>query len=290
MATSRLCELMKSIADAIRFQHGTTEDTERIPPCDFPDEIRRISARPEAPAGVYVVEDKTVDINSGSYTGMNYIRVFGKGYGRQFEASQSLRKVQYNEGVEEIGYRACYGAEALDTVILPTTLKTLGASAFQGAEKLSTIVLSDGLTKKLPDGLTEIPASCFLNCYYIAELELPDSIKTIGKSAFSSDARFVLTKLPENLETIDEAGFYKVSSSFKEIPPKVTTIGKNAFYNNTGLTEITFKGTPSSVASTAFSGCSNITTINVPWAEGAVANAPWGATSAIINYNYTEGE
>jgi hypothetical protein len=25
----------------------------------------------------------------------------------------------------------------------------------------------------------------------------------------------------------------------------------------------------------------------VPWAEGAVANAPWGATNATINYNYT---
>jgi hypothetical protein len=37
----------------------------------------------------------------------------------------------------------------------------------------------------------------------------------------------------------------------------------------------------------AFSGCANITTINVPWAEGAVENAPWGATNATINYNYT---
>ena len=36
-------------------------------------------------------------------------------------------------------------------------------------------------------------------------------------------------------------------------------------------------------------GCTNLTTINVPWAEGAVAGAPWGATNATINYNYTGG-
>lgn len=30
-------------------------------------------------------------------------------------------------------------------------------------------------------------------------------------------------------------------------------------------------------------------TRGVPWAEGAVTNAPWGATNATINYNYTGG-
>lgn len=37
----------------------------------------------------------------------------------------------------------------------------------------------------------------------------------------------------------------------------------------------------------AFEGCTNLTAINVPWAEGAVANAPWGATNAAVSYNYT---
>ena len=40
--------------------------------------------------------------------------------------------------------------------------------------------------------------------------------------------------------------------------------------------------------SSAFDGCTNLTDIKVPWAEGAVANAPWGATNATITYNYTE--
>ena len=60
-----------------------------------------------------------------------------------------------------------------------------------------------------------------------------------------------------------------------------------AFSNCTSLTSITFEGTPSSIATMAFYECSNLKTINVPWAEGAVANAPWGATNATINYNYT---
>jgi hypothetical protein len=55
-----------------------------------------------------------------------------------------------------------------------------------------------------------------------------------------------------------------------------------------GITTLTFKGTPTSISNKAFSSCSKLKTINVPWAEGAVANAPWGATNATINYNYTE--
>ena len=37
----------------------------------------------------------------------------------------------------------------------------------------------------------------------------------------------------------------------------------------------------------AFKNCTALTTINVPWSEGEVASAPWGATNATINYNYT---
>lgn len=50
---------------------------------------------------------------------------------------------------------------------------------------------------------------------------------------------------------------------------------------------MTFEGKPTRIDSNAFYNCSNLKTINVPWAEGEVANAPWGATKATINYNYT---
>ena len=61
-----------------------------------------------------------------------------------------------------------------------------------------------------------------------------------------------------------------------------------AFQNCTSFTSITFKSTPTTIASSAFNGCTNLTDIKVPWAEGAVSGAPWGATNATITYNYTE--
>ena len=68
----------------------------------------------------------------------------------------------------------------------------------------------------------------------------------------------------------------------------ITNIGFGVFANCTGLTSITFEGNPKTIHSSAFNGCSNLTTIYVPWSQGQVANAPWGASKATIIYDYTE--
>ena len=71
------------------------------------------------------------------------------------------------------------------------------------------------------------------------------------------------------------------------LPSSVTDIENNAFDNCTSLTTLTFKGKPRNIRPKAFVMCGRLLTINVPWAAGEVANAPWGATNATINYNYT---
>lgn len=68
----------------------------------------------------------------------------------------------------------------------------------------------------------------------------------------------------------------------------INTTNAAAFGKCGGLTSVTFEGKPSgNIAKNTFQGCINLTEIKVPWAEGAVANAPWGATNATITYNYT---
>ena len=95
--------------------------------------------------------------------------------------------------------------------------------------------------------------------------------------------------LPSDLTSIGENAFYKFTNlALTSLPDGVTSIGAYAFRDCTKLTKLTFKGKPSSITSNAFNGCTNLLTINVPWAEGEVENAPWGATKATINYSYVE--
>ena len=114
-------------------------------------------------------------------------------------------------------------------------------------------------------GYTAIRPYAFYNCTNLALTSLPSGITSIGDYAFRGCTNLALTSLPSGL----------------------TNIENRAFYNCTGLTSITFQGKPKTISSSAFSSCTNLKTINVPWASGEVKSAPWGATNATINYNYT---
>ena len=114
-----------------------------------------------------------------------------------------------------------------------------------------------------------------------------NGITSIGSYAFAYCTNLALTSLPESLTSIDNYAFNNCTNlALTSLPENLTSIGNYAFHGCTSLTSLTFKGTPTSISVDAFRYCNNLKTINVPWAEGAVANAPWGATNATINYNY----
>ena len=170
--------------------------------------------------------------------------------------------------------------KTLSITSLPACITSIGSYAFFGCTNLA-------LTS-LPSGVTEIGIGAFNGCTQLALTSLPDGLTEIVGSAFYGCGQLALTSLPNGLTKIDTYTFYYCTNlALTSLPSGITSIGNNAFYGCTNLTSITFTGTPTSIGSNAFSGCTNLTTINVPWAEGEVANAPWGATNATINYNYT---
>ena len=121
------------------------------------------------------------------------------------------------------------------------------------------------LTNATLHGYTIIRNIAFYNCPKLALTSLPSGLTSIGNNAFNNCSKLALTSLP----------------------PGITSIGNFAFQNCSSLASLTFEGEPKSISGTAFNGCTNLTTINVPWAPGAVADAPWGAINATINYNST---
>ena len=108
------------------------------------------------------------------------------------------------------------------------------------------------------------------------------------EETYDADGNLIGAKLYGYTKVRDGAFVDCTSLALTSLPASLTSIDKRAFQNCTSLTSITFKGTPTTVVSSAFDGCTNLTDIKVPWAEGTVPNAPWGATNATITYNYTE--
>ena len=200
--------------------------------------------------------------------------------------------------------KAFYKCTTLALTSLPSVITSIGNSAFASCFNLALTSLPSGITSigdsafsscrnlaltSLPDGLTSIGNTAFEACSNLALTSLPSGITSIGKNAFRNCTKLALTSLPDGLTSISNSAFGSCTKlALTSLPSGITSIGNSAFKDCTSLTSITFTGKPTTISSSAFEGCTNLTTINVPWAEGEVANAPWGATNATINYNYTE--
>ena len=204
--------------------------------------------------------------------------------------------------IEEIGFAAFSGCDNLELKEFPKSVKKIGSQAFSNTYKVSFSELPNGvmydsgacngmlgLTQiKLPSEWTEIPSSFFATCKNLVSVEFSPNITTIGTSCFQMCSNLALASLPSTLVTISERAFFQTPAlKINKIPANVQTIGKWAFSYCNLMTTLTFEGTPASIDAAAFYNCNNLTTINVPWSEGEVANAPWGATKATINYNHT---
>ena len=145
-----------------------------------------------------------------------------------------------------------------------------------------------GIISRFPAGATKP----YIEEIYNSDGQLIDAkmygYKAIRDGAFSDCTNLALTTLPSGITNIGVGAFSNCTSlALTTLPSGITNIGDGAFSNCSSLVSLTFEGTPESIGGSAFYGCSNLTTINVPWAEGAVANAPWGATNATITYGYT---
>ena len=159
-------------------------------------------------------------------------------------------------------------------------------------ETMCTAIIErgDAQVTKLPDAVTKIGSYAFYNYTKLTSISLPNSITSIGDYAFYGCTNLVSISLPNSITSIGRSAFYGCTKlALTSLPSSITSIGDHAFSQCLGLTELTFKSTPTTIDSRVFSSCTNLKTINVPWAEGAVKNAPWGATNATINYNYRGG-
>lgn len=159
----------------------------------------------------------------------------------------------------------------------------------EGGGSFKAVIERTAVSPTLPGDLTTIGYSAFSGCPNLALTSLPSGMTNIGSYAFQSCPKLALTSLPSGITRI---GYYAFNGcrnlAITRLPPGITNIGFGVFANCTGLTSITFEGNPKTIHSSAFNGCSNLTTIYVPWSQGQVANAPWGASNATIIYDYTE--
>lgn len=161
-----------------------------------------------------------------------------------FLSCPKLLKVNFANGLYQIGSEAFCGCKSLKEVTLPESLISIYTNAFLQCDKLEAVyvnkgnpffesvdgVLFDKDVSKLviypngkrhthyvvPVGVNTIDRSSFSNSLYVKEINLPNTLLTISMSSFTSCLNLARINIPTSVKSI-EAGILHYSSSIEEV-------------------------------------------------------------------------
>ncbi|MGN1078489.1 MAG: leucine-rich repeat protein, partial [Candidatus Gallimonas sp.] len=112
-------------------------------------------------------------------------------------------------------------AAAISSVVLPSTLRKIGAGAFLGCFYLTEIVL--------PDSLEELGSQVFALCSNLESVTLPASITEIGEESFLGCEALTSINLG-GIQKIGDFAFYSALALENVDLSSVTTVGQYAFF------------------------------------------------------------
>lgn len=193
-----------------------------------------------------------------------------------FYGCKNLTRVTFPEGLTAIGQNCFRNCAKLESIELPSSVRTLDIYAFYGCKLLTSVVI--------PEGVEAIPRFLFDSCTALTDVTLPSTLKSIGAEAFEATGLEEIT-IPESVTTI-ESSVFKNCKSLERIqfpdaltaipanlcnacsalttinmPSKLETVGNDAFYNCGKLQDVTFPETLKSLDERSFGGCSAFTRI-----------------------------
>ena len=186
-------------------------------------------------------------------------------------------------GVTSIGYYAFWGCSGLTSIEIPGSVTSIGEGAFWDCTGLTSI--------EIPNSVTSINSGAFGVCSSLISIEIPNSVTSIGENAFwdcpnlsnvvvNSNAIISKNYTSSNIGTIfgDQVKKYTILNS-------VTSIGKSAFSGCTGLTSIEIPNSVTSIGEYAFSDCSGLTSINIPNSVTSIGGRAFEGCSGLTSIN-----
>lgn len=185
----------------------------------------------------------------------------------------------FDEDITTIPTKAFYGIKNLETITLPSGIKSIRESAFENCELLTTINFSNSLqsigdktfyncknlaTIKLPESLTSIGKNAFSDCRSIIELVIPNKINKIESGTFSWCNKMKHITIPNTVKSIESSAFWACQSleSIK-LPDNLTYIGSSAFYACNMLENVIIPDNVLTIGDACFESCDKLSGIHV---------------------------
>ena len=198
--------------------------------------------------------------------------------------------------VTSIGPQAFAGCDALGSVTIPPSVKSIGAGAFNGCKTA---------TMTIPPTVASISEGAFVGCdamsdedyfviirgvlhYYAGsdtDVEIPDGVTRIGREAFNNNDIMTKVTIPSSVKFIGYAAFANCDNlADVTIGGGVTYIGDSAFLGCSALADISLPPSVKVVDRRAFEYCSALVSISIPKSVKSVgADAFNGSALATVH-------
>ena len=164
------------------------------------------------------------------------------------------------------GYGVFWRCDAT-SVTIPSSIKKIGSTVFSQCGSLENIILSDGIEEISDYAFYELG---------ISNIYIPSSVSNIGNSAFYNCKKLERIDVADNNENYKSSDGVLLNKDGTNlifcpqgrtdgyvIPDGVTEIGKQAFYECTGLAGVTIPKSVIKIQDSAFEGCKTLTEINL---------------------------
>ena len=222
----------------------------------------------------------TVNYNakrSGYFQGfLDYGSPTWAGHNDIFCACENLTSFTIGDSVEIIPDGAFNGMQHVSTVFFPQSIRYIGNWSFDGCSSLSSV--------NIPENV-EYLGSAFVSCSNLSTVQYNAINCSTSYTPFSYTALTNLTIGP-NVRVIPQNIFSSCSSISGHliIPNSVEAIGSGAFFNCSGITELTIGTSVDSIGSSAFYGMSSLQTVHYNATNCSVANTGVSSNSNINSF------
>lgn len=203
-----------------------------------------------------------------------------------YPMAKSAQEVVILEGTEEIADNFMVYRQDLETLILPNSLKRVGASAFARCFNLQNVTLGESLeiidresffsTKiksiVFPSTLKEIGVGAFARCASLEDISLPSSLELLYSTAFANctSLKSVVFPLSSNIKEL-EANIFRDCLSLEKIDlsslTSLTVIDEFAFQRCENLSEALLPESIKHIYNGAFEGCKVLKSIDLKGVE-----------------------
>lgn len=214
---------------------------------------------------------------------------FGTTY-NEYNACTGLTSVVIPTSIQTIGTQSFAYCSSLTTVTIPTAVTSIGREAFWGCNNLVTVNFNAANCSSVGDNtwtgctsfttlhfgntISRIPDNGFRYASAITSINIPNSVTTIGAHAF------------------DGCTMLQSTSTEQLLPNALESIGDYAFQNASTLAYIRIPSTVTSIGKYAFKSCTALNTVdyeatNCTYA-GTQAEPPFFYCSALATINVSD--